>query len=260
MQKNARLERCFNQKDDKVLNVYFTAGFPELHDTLSIIEALEAGGADLVEIGIPFSDPIADGPTIQDSNMIALDNGMELSLLFDQLTDLRKRADIPVFLMGYLNPVLQFGFEQFCEKCEQVGVDGLILPDMPLYEYEEKYQAMYEKYGLRAVFLVTPETSEERIRKIAALSSGFVYMVSSSSTTGKTKGFSAAQLHYFERVGAMGLGKPVLTGFGISDQDTFQTASRFVHGAIVGSAFIRHLSEHGKDPQKIKSFISNIKG
>lgn len=255
-----RLEKCFEQKDSKVLNVYFTAGFPQLHDTLTIIEALEAGGADLIEIGIPFSDPIADGPTIQDSNMVALQQGMELSLLFYQLKDLRKRVHIPVFLMGYLNPVLQFGFEAFCKKCQEVGVDGLILPDMPLYEYEEMYQAVYARYGLSSVFLVTPETSYERIRKIASLSSGFVYMVSSSSTTGKTKGFSDAQMQYFERVGAMALGKPVLTGFGISDRDTFQIASRHVDGAIVGSAFIRHLSEYGTDVQKIKSFISNIKG
>ena len=260
MQINTRLGKCFKQTETKVLNVYFTAGFPQLHDTLPIIEALEAGGADLIEIGIPFSDPIADGPTIQDSNMLALENGMELSLLFEQLADLRKKVQIPVFLMGYLNPVLQFGFEAFCEKCMEVGVDGLILPDMPLYEYEEVYQTIYEKYGLSSVFLVTPETSDDRNRKIASLSSGFVYMVSSSSTTGKTKGFSDAQLQYFAKVGAMELGRPVLTGFGISDRDTFQIASRYVDGAIVGSAFIRHLKEYGTDVKKIKTFISNIKG
>jgi tryptophan synthase alpha chain len=255
-----RLSSCFEQNTNKVLNVYFTAGYPELQDTMAIIEALEAGGADLIEIGIPFSDPIADGPTIQESNMKALENGMEMSLLFDQLAGLRPKVGIPVFLMGYLNPVLQYGFEAFCSQCSQVGIDGLILPDMPLYEYEEIYQPIYRKYGLSSVFLITPETTEERVRKIASLSSGFVYMVSSSSTTGKTKGFSEAQQDYFKRIGAMSLQRPVLTGFGISDQATFQTASQFVNGAIVGSAFIRHLGEHGTDKEKIKTFISSIKG
>lgn len=240
--------------------MYYTAGFPKIGDTLSIAENLQAAGADMVEIGIPFSDPVADGPTIQVSNQQALDNGMTLKLLFDQLRDLRKTVDIPVILMGYINPVIQFGVENFCKACQQVGVDGLILPDLPVMEYQEHYLTIFQEYGLKNVFLISPQTSEERIKHIDSISDSFIYMVSSAGTTGAKDKFSDENMAYFERIRDMKLSNPTLTGFGISNPTTFEQATQTSSGAIVGSAFIKAI-EGSKDLNKdIHEFVKTIKG
>lgn len=253
-----RIDQAFIDKKERLLNVYFTAGYPGLEDTLSIATALDNGGADLIEIGLPFSDPVADGPTIQESSTKALANGMTLNKLFEQLADLRKQVSVPVLLMGYINPVLQYGFEAFCAKCAEVGIDGLILPDLPMYEYEEMYQGVLEKYGLYNVFLITPQTSEERIRKIDELSKGFIYMVSSASTTGAKKGISSQQVSYFQKVNALNLKNKRLIGFGISDNESFAKACDYADGAIIGSAFIK-LLEKDPSPDSIKNYIQSVK-
>ncbi|MEQ8881104.1 MAG: tryptophan synthase subunit alpha [Cyclobacteriaceae bacterium] len=254
-----RIDQAFESDKKDILNVYFTAGYPELDDTVRIARALESAGADMIEIGIPFSDPVADGPTIQESSTKALKNGMNLKLLMKQLEGLREQVTIPVLLMGYINPILQYGFEAFCKDCERVGVDGLILPDMPLYEYEELYQEVLEQHGLYNIFLISPQTLEDRIRKIDELSNGFVYMVSSSSITGAKGDISAEQVNYFNRVNSMGLKNKRLIGFGISNRETFVEASKYADGAIIGSAFIKLLSENASD-NNIKKFIQEIKG
>ena len=253
-----RIDQAFIDKKDRLLNVYFTAGYPNLDDTLSIAKALDEGGADLIEIGLPFSDPVADGPTIQASSTVALDNGMTLKKLFDQLATLREHVSVPVLLMGYINPVLQYGFEAFCAKCAEVGIDGLILPDLPMYEYEEMYQSVLEKYGLYNVFLITPQTSEERIQKIDSLSKGFIYMVSSASTTGAKTGISTEQISYFQKINSMGLKNKRLIGFGISDNESFSKACEFADGAIIGSAFIKLLEEDSSS-ENIKNYIQQVK-
>lgn len=251
-----RINQAFEK--DRLLNVYFTAGYPGLNDTLPIARALEAGGADLIEIGLPFSDPIADGPTIQASSTQALKNGMNLKLLFDQLAQLRQHISIPVLLMGYINPLLQFGFERFCEKCHEVGVDGLIVPDLPMYEYEELYMEVFDRNDLYNVLLISPQTSEDRIRKIDAISKGFIYMVSSASITGAKNGISEEQIMYFQRVQAMNLNNKRMIGFGISDHETFEIACRHADGAIVGSAFINQLTKDSSEPA-IRDFIHQLK-
>ncbi len=253
-----RIDQAFDKKKDHLLNVYFTAGHPALEDTLTIAKALNDTGADIIEIGLPFSDPIADGETIQISSHQALGNGMTIAKLLDQLADLRKEVEVPVLLMGYINPVLQYGFEKFCQKCQEVGVDGLILPDLPMYEYEEMYAEILERYGLYNVFLITPQTSDERIRKIDALSKGFIYMVSSASTTGAKTGISDTQIDYFKRIQAMKLKNRKMIGFGISDNDSFSKACEYADGAIVGSAFIKQLSKD-KSQIAIKTFVQNLK-
>ncbi|WP_421869871.1 tryptophan synthase subunit alpha [Marinoscillum sp.] len=253
-----RIDQAFIDKKERLLNVYFTAGFPNLEDTLNIAKALDAGGADLIEIGLPFSDPVADGPTIQDSSTKALANGMTLHKLFEQLADLRKEVSVPVLLMGYINPVLQYGFEKFCAKCAEVGVDGLILPDLPMYEYEEMYKEVLEKYGLYNVFLITPQTSEERIQKIDELSKGFIYMVSSASTTGAKKGISSEQINYFQKIKSMNLRNKRMIGFGISDNESFSKACQYADGAIIGSAFIK-LLEQDSSAENIKNYIHGVK-
>lgn len=253
-----RIDQAFIDKKQNLLNVYFTAGFPELGDTLRIAKSLEASGADLIEIGMPYSDPVADGPTIQDSSTKALENGMSIKLLFEQLKDLRKEVSVPVILMGYVNPVLQYGFEAFCAKCAEVGVDGLIVPDLPMYEYDELYKDILAKYGLYNIFLITPQTSDERIKMIDQLSSGFIYMVSSASITGAKSGISGVQIAYFERVKSLGLKNKLLIGFGISNQETFNTACQYADGAIIGSAFVKLLSEDASD-QNITQFIQSVK-
>jgi len=239
--------------------VYFTAGHPELNATASIIRSLEEAGADMVEIGIPFSDPMADGPVIQSSSSIALKNGMSLKLLFQQLRDLRKEVKIPLLLMGYLNPVLQYGFERFCSDCETIGIDGIILPDLPMDIFEGEFRSVFESHGLVNIFLVTPQTAEVRIRYIDKSSDAFIYMVSSSSTTGVKGSFGKEQIEYFRRIQEMNLDNPVLAGFGISNHESFETVCRYSHGAIIGSAFVKMLSESQNIRTDIKGFVSEIK-
>jgi len=252
-----RIDQLFAVKRHNVLNIYCTAGFPQLNDTLSVMAALQQYVADLIELGMRFSDPLADGPVIQDSSTKALQNGMSLHKLFEQLTGFRDRIQVPVILMGYFNPVLTYGVEAFCAKCAEVGVDGIIVPDLPMAEYENEYRPVFEKYNLHLIFLVTPETSEARIRKIDSLSKGFIYAVSSSSTTGKDKDMKDQQA-YFERLKQLQLTNPVLIGFGIKDKATFDTASAYANGAIIGTAFIRAI-EHSKNiDETVKTFISGI--
>lgn len=233
------------QEDKKLLSIYFTAGYPHLKDTAPIIESLEQSGVDMIEIGLPFSDPLADGPTIQNSSTQALKNGMTTQVLFDQLSDVRETVSIPLIIMGYFNPVLQYGVEAFCKKCREIGIDGLILPDLPVDVYHEEYKTIFEKYGLVNVMLITPQTSEERIRYIDSVSNGFIYMVSSASTTGSQSGFSDTETNYFKRIADMDLNNPQIVGFGISNSDTFSQATTHAKGAIIGSAFIKSLTEKG---------------
>ncbi|MBS4072303.1 MAG: tryptophan synthase subunit alpha [Algoriphagus sp.] len=253
-----RIHYLFNTKQDRVLSIYFTAGFPKLEDTIPIMEAIEAGGADIIEIGIPYSDPIADGPTIQDSNMIALENGMSMKKLFDQLKGFRAKVHLPVVLMGYLNPIMQFGMEEFCQKCKEVGVDGLIVPDLPMQQYLDEYKSLFDSYGLVNTFLISPQTSEKRIREIDENTDGFIYMVSSHSITGAKADISEEQIAYFERVKAMNLKNPRLIGFGISDAQTFTTASKYSNGAIIGSAFIKKIKDAQNLNQDIQDYIQSV--
>lgn len=227
----------------KLLSIYYTAGFPELNSTLPIAQKLQEAGADFLEIGFPYSDPVADGPVIQHSSQQALKNGMTLEKLFEQLQDLRKQVSIPVFLMGYVNPVLQYGVERFCEDCKKVGVTGVIIPDLPMYEYEELYQEVFEKNGIANIFIVTPQTSDERIRKIDGLSNNFIYLLSSNATTGKKLAVGNNTELYFKRVHDLQLKNELIVGFGISDNDTFTKATQYTAGAIIGSAFVNRLNE-----------------
>lgn len=245
------------QDDKKILSIYFTAGYPNSNDTVSIIETLEKNGVDLIEIGLPFSDPLADGPTIQASSTQALHNGMTTQLLFEQLKDIRKTVSIPLIIMGYFNPVLQYGVDAFCEKCKEIGIDGLILPDLPLAEYEAHYKEIFEKYDLYNIFLITPQTSEARVRQIDAASNGFIYMVSSAGTTGAKSSFENTQEAYFNKIDALQLEHPQIVGFGISNSTTFNQATTKAKGAIIGSAFIKMLSEKGLDG--ISEFIKSIR-
>lgn len=253
-----RIHYLFNTKQDRVLSIYFTAGFPKLEDTIPVMEAIEAGGADIIEIGIPYSDPIADGPTIQESNMIALENGMSMKKLFEQLKGFRAKVHLPVVLMGYLNPIMQFGMEEFCKKCKEVGVDGLIVPDLPMQQYLDEYKSLFDSYGLVNTFLISPQTSEKRIREIDENTDGFIYMVSSHSITGAKADISDDQITYFERVKAMNLKNPRLIGFGISDAQTFTTASKYSNGAIIGSAFIKKIKDAQNLNQDIQDYIQSV--
>ncbi len=257
MPKN-RLTQLFQDKKDNLLNVYFTAGYPNLQDTVPILQELEAAGAHMVEIGIPFSDPLADGPTIQASNMIALENGMSVRELFRQLEGVREKVSMPIVLMSYLNPIMQFGFENFCAEAARVGADGLILPDLPFAEYEEEYQPILEKYGISLIFLITPQTSPDRIQQIDALSNAFIYMVSSASTTGSQIQSNEAQQAYFAKVKALKPKNPLLIGFGISDRDSFQMACQSATGAIIGSAFIKALQAPGELKEKVRAFVQSV--
>ena len=241
----------------KVLSIYFTAGYPEKEDTTKVLQQLQDSGVDLVEIGLPFSDPLADGPTIQDSSTTALKNGMSTQLLFDQLKDIRKSIHIPLIVMGYFNPMLQYGVDAFLKECAQIGIDGIIMPDLPLAEYKQHYAAMYEKYGIKNIFLITPQTSDARIREIDKASDSFIYLVSTASVTGSKSGFGPEQEAYFERIANMKLKNPLVVGFGIHDAHTFTQATKHNSGAIIGSAFINFLEERGID--KVGEFISTIK-
>lgn len=254
-----RITQHFTQKTTQTLALYCTAGYPKLHHTLPLVEAMAAADADIIEIGIPFSDPLADGPTIQHSNSIALSNGMSLSLLFKQLIPLRSRVNVPVLLMGYLNPILQFGIEAFCAKCAEVGIDGLIIPDLPLDEYQQSFKPIMHRYGLLPVFLITPKTGTARIRKIDAEPQGFVYMVSAESTTGTNKQLSAEQEAYFTRIRNMRLQHPSLIGFGISTHEGFERACQYASGAIIGSALIKQLSRQQPSKKVVQDFVESIR-
>lgn len=244
------------KEEKKLLSIYFSAGYPALNDTVKIIKQLENSGVDMIEVGLPFSDPLADGPTIQESSTQALKNGMHTELLFEQLKDIRKSVSIPLVLMGYFNPMLQYGVEAFCQKCKDIGIDGFIIPDLPADVYHEEYKAIFEKYELLNIFLITPQTSDERIRYIDSISEGFIYMVSSASTTGGQSDFGTIQQNYFKRIANMQLKNPQIVGFGISNKETFLQATTYAKGAIIGSAFIKHLTHKGVE--RIDEFINDI--
>ncbi|HEU5168372.1 MAG TPA: tryptophan synthase subunit alpha [Chitinophagaceae bacterium] len=254
----SRIKNVFQKRPNNVLNVYCTAGYPQLNSTIEVIKALQKNGADIIELGMPYSDPLADGPVIQQSSGIALANGMTIKKLFEQLKDLRKEISVPIVLMGYMNPVLQYGFEKFCADASSVGIDGLILPDLPEHEFETEYGAIVKKHGLDFIFLVTPETSEERIKKLDGLSSGFLYAVSSSSTTGSDKNMTDVK-SYLQRLKGLNLKNPVLVGFGIKDRPTFEAACDNANGAIIGTAYIKALSEPGNVTDITQKFLESIK-
>ena len=250
-----RIKQLFEKKQKDILSIYFTAGFPNLNDTRDVIGELEANGIDLIEIGIPFSDPMADGPTIQDSGTIALKNGMTLKILFSQLKDIRKEVNIPLIMMGYLNPIMQYGFENFCKQCKETGIDGAIIPDLPFNDYINEFKPIADKYDIKIVMLITPETSEERIRLIDEHTDSFIYMVSSAATTGAQKSFDEKKQDYFRRINSMNLRNPRLIGFGISNKATLDAAQANASGAIIGSKFITLL----KESVNIKEAVKNLK-
>ena len=251
----SRIASLFKKKSSNVLNVYCTAGYPKLDSTIEVMQALQNNGADIIELGMPYSDPLADGPVIQASSTIALNNGMTIEKLFQQLEVFR--SNIPVILMGYMNPILQYGFENFCAKASATGIDGLILPDLPIHEFETEYGSIIKKYGLDFIFLITPETSEERIKKIDELSSGFIYAVSSSSTTGTDKNFASLK-NYFSKLKSLNLKNPVLVGFGIKDKETFNAACAYANGAIIGSAYIKALENSNHINEATKRFMNKL--
>ena len=253
----SKLQEVFKNKSGNVLNVYCTAGYPQLESTLQIIDTLQNNGADIIELGMPYSDPLADGPVIQQSSLVALENGMTIATLFSQLKQRSSDSKAAIILMGYMNPVLQYGFDKFCKDAAEVGISGLILPDLPEYEFETEYGAIIKKYGLDFIFLVTPETSEERVRRLDLLSSGFLYAVSSSSTTGNEKDFNAVE-KYLERLKSLKLKNPILVGFGIKDKETFTSACKHANGAIIGTAFIKALEGATNIELATKKFLEGI--
>lgn len=252
-----RIHYLFQNKKENILSVYFTAGFPKLNDTIPILKALQAHNIDLVEIGIPFSDPMADGVVIQNSSQQALKNGMSIRLLFEQLSNIRKIIHIPLVMMGYLNPIMQFGFEKFCAECSRVGVDGMIIPDLPMADFLKEYKEIAERYGLEFIFLITPETSENRIREIDSHTNGFIYMVSSAAVTGTQNSFDS-RVEYFNRINAMNLKNPRLIGFGISNKATLNTVNQYASGAIIGSAFIKALEETGDVEKGVELLLKKL--
>jgi len=257
-----RIDQLFNEKEREILSIYITAGYPGLHDTGRLLKALQDQGVDMVEIGIPFSDPLADGPVIQQSSQKALQNGMTLDLLFNQLKEIRESIHIPLVLMGYLNPVLQMGIEGFLERCRDTGIDGVIIPDLPPAEYESNYLEMFRSYGIYHSLLITPHTGNKRISRIAALSDGFLYLVAAASTTGTRSSFGDYQREYFQRLKDMNLSLPGLIGFGISNRTTFLEACNYARGAIIGSAFIKALGSENSQSleERVKDFIGEIRG
>ena len=244
------------EKSSNNLSIYFTAGFPELHDTTKVIQELSNAKVDFIEVGLPYSDPLADGPTIQKSSQKALQNGINLDIVFDQLLQIKRTNKTPLVLMGYLNQLLKYGEEKFCQKVVDCGIDTLILPDLPMVEYENHYQSLFDSYGINNVFLITPQTTDERILKIDSYTKSFIYMVASSAITGAKGEISEEQIAYFERIKSMNLRSKLIIGFGISDHQTFSKACEYGHGAIIGSAFIEHLEKKGID--KIDEFIGSI--
>ena len=252
-----RINQLFEQKKENILSVYFTAGFPNLEDTVPTLQCLQANEVDLVEIGVPFSDPMADGVVIQNSSHQALKNGMSIRKLFEQLTEVRSKIHIPLVMMGYLNPIMQFGFEKFCAECSRVGVDGMIIPDLPMADFLKEYKKIAEQYGLEFIFLITPETSETRIREIDSHSNGFIYMVSSASVTGTQNSFDT-KVEYFNRINAMNLKNPRLIGFGISNKSTREMVNRYSSGTIIGSAFIKALQSTNDVDDAVKQLLENL--
>ncbi|APZ45143.1 tryptophan synthase subunit alpha [Polaribacter reichenbachii] len=250
------IQELFQQKDKNLLSIYFTCGYPNLNDTTQVISALETSGVDFIEVGLPYSDPLADGPTIQDSSQKALQNGINLDLVFEQLMTIKVTNKTPLVLMGYLNQMLKYGEDKFCQKVVDCGIDTLILPDLPMVEFENHYQKLFDKYGLTNVFLITPHTSEERIKKIDSYTKAFIYVVASASITGAKGEISSQQIAYFERIKAMNLKSKLIVGFGISDKQTFNTACNYANGAIIGSAFIKNLGKNGV--ASINDFIKPI--
>jgi tryptophan synthase alpha chain len=257
-----RIDQLFEKRDGEILSVYLTAGYPGLNDTARLLKALQLYGADMVEIGIPFSDPLADGPVIQQSSQVALQNGMKLDLLFSQLKDIRDEVHIPLVLMGYLNPVLRMGMEEFLTRCRSTGIDGVIIPDLPPAEYEADYLELFRSYGIYHSLLITPHTTAERIKWIADLSEGFLYLVAEASTTGARDSVGDHQRDYFQKIRDMNLPLPGLIGFGISNRETFLTACKYARGAIIGSAFIRALEDDNsrKLENRVEQFIRGIRG
>jgi tryptophan synthase alpha chain len=253
-----RLTKLFENYRENLLTVYFTAGYPKLDDTKTIICSLAESGANIIEIGIPYSDPLADGPVIQESGMAAIDNGMTLQVLFKQLTDIRTKTQVPLILMGYFNQLLQYGVDKFLDDCVKTGIDGLIIPDLPLMEYEQFYKDKLTQRNISISFLITPQTEESRIHKVDALSTGFIYVVSDSSITGMKTGISNQQISYFERIKSLQLKTPQLIGFGISDRESYLTASKYANGAIIGSAFIKHLKGKNEVDKATADFINLI--
>ena len=253
----SRIDDLFKRKKERILNIYCTAGYPQPDSTLKIMKALQDNGADMLELGMPYSDPLADGPVIQASSTIAIANGMTIKKLFEQLQHFRNDIQVPVVLMGYMNPVLQYGFEKFCADAARVGVDGLILPDLPEYEFETEYGAIIKKYGLDFIFLITPETSEERIKKLDKLSTGFLYAVSSSSTTGSDKNMTDVN-SYLQKLKSLQLRNAILVGFGIKDRQTFDAACRYANGAIIGSAFVKALEDSTNEQTTVKQFLKSV--
>ncbi|MCC8089779.1 MAG: tryptophan synthase subunit alpha [Rikenellaceae bacterium] len=253
-----RINKLFEDKKSGILSIYFTAGFPNLNDTVTIIKELENNGVDLIEVGIPFSDPMADGVVIQQSSTVAINNGMSLRLLFDQLKDIRKEVSIPLIMMGYLNPIMQYGIENFCCDCAEVGIDGVIIPDLPFHDYIKDYKPVGDKYGIKFIMLITPETSEDRVRQIDGNTDGFIYMVSTASTTGAKDNFAGSTIKYFNKINEMELGNPRLIGFGISNKNTFDAACKYASGAIIGSHFIKILNNSESPHEAVLSLKKSL--